>query len=492
MSGFVGADPVGLRGLAGTADHYALRVRAAGREVVGLLNSKYPLGTGDSIGWALSSVERHLTDEADGLRWRATAIEAAQEVNVGSSQGLQRFLRDRAEFAALAVFDVESWRGSYGSWRRAPDKAELIMMSPAEVSVALGSVSPAVAGAFARKHPQLTGGLDGAPPYLRYMANRLLIEREIEELNMRIAELQAPRDGLLKRLDPGHLLGWPPVAGPADLEVRYLRQQMKEYQLWLDEHRQILLFDPAGDGRVVEVFGDLAAAAHVGVVVPGITNDLGNFSGGGGGFRANAAQLHDASTDLGGDDVATIAWLGYDTPDSADATLRGAARSGAPALVQFLEGIDPDAGKQVTLIAHSYGSVVAGVAAAGGIEADNLVFVGSPGTTLDHADDAVLRPNGRVWAALAKNDPIEFGVAPQELLPFWLPFPITQAWSTLNLVNHSAAELWHGTNPTSDDFGAIQITTDGSSGHSGYFEAGSLTNLARIVQGRDAEVELVD
>jgi hypothetical protein len=43
-----------------------------------------------------------------------------------------------------------------------------------------------------------------------------------------------------------------------------------------------------------------------------------------------------------------------------------------------------------------------------------------------------------------------------------------------------------------DGFGALQITTDGSSGHSDYFEAGSLTNLARIVQSLYADVDLVD
>ncbi|CAM5594459.1 Pimeloyl-ACP methyl ester carboxylesterase OS=Streptomyces albaduncus OX=68172 GN=FHS32_006729 PE=4 SV=1 [Streptomyces griseoloalbus] len=38
--------------------------------------------------------------------------------------------------------------------------------------------------------------------------------------------------------------------------------------------RRILAFNPAGAGRVAEVFGDLRRAERVSVVVPGVDTDL--------------------------------------------------------------------------------------------------------------------------------------------------------------------------------------------------------------------------
>jgi pimeloyl-ACP methyl ester carboxylesterase len=290
---------------------------------------------------------------------------------------------------------------------------------------------------------------------------------------------------------PGQFFDWYSSPELKRVLIGHFEQQIKEYRRWLDEGRQILLFDPAGDGRVVEVFGDLAGADHIGVVVPGMSNDVGNFSGEGGGFRENAARLHEESLDLGSQSVATVAWLGYDSPDGIGAATKDAAAGGAPALRRFVEGIDPGADRQVTVIAHSYGSVVAGLAASGGLAADDLVFVGSPGTTLDHADEAILRPEGRVWVALADDDPIGLGISPSELPPPWVPPPLLPVMFAIDLAIAGAEELWHGTNPASEEFGATRLATDGSSGHSAYFEAGSLHNLALIIQGLHDDLETV-
>src|SRR5918998_3274382 len=64
--------------------------------------------------------------------------------------------------------------------------------------------------------------------------------------------------------------------------------------------RQILAFDPAGDGRVVEVVGDLRAADRIAVIVPGAAVTARNFLSGLGGVRRRspswqAHQLHEAT-----------------------------------------------------------------------------------------------------------------------------------------------------------------------------------------------------
>jgi len=83
-------------------------------------------------------------------------------------------------------------------------------------------------------------------------------------------------------------------------------------------------------------------------------------------------------------------------------------------------------------------------------------------------------------------------ISPRELPPLWVPPGLWPVWDEFNRWDRGAEELWHGTNPVSTGFGAIEFSTDGCSGHSEYYEAGSLENLARIVRGLYAEVELVD
>ena len=96
-----------------------------------------------------------------------------------------------------------------------------------------------------------------------------------------------------------------------------------------DPDRHFLLFDPEGDGRAAEVFGDLTSARHVAVVVPGMNNDLNNFTGG------DAERVQHQASQFDPDQVATIQWLGYDTPEGAtalSASARGAGRRGAAAV----------------------------------------------------------------------------------------------------------------------------------------------------------------
>jgi hypothetical protein len=69
-----------------------------------------------------------------------------------------------------------------------------------------------------------------------------------------------------------------------------------------------------------------------------------------------------------------------------------------------------------------------------------------------------------------------------------IPSPIGYLFDAFRAFR-DADDLWHGTNPVSDEFGAIRIGTEGSAGHSGYFEAGSLDNLALIVSGRYPSAE---
>jgi len=300
-----------------------------------------------------------------------------------------------------------AWLADTVDGHATPDPATA---SAAEVAAFFASLTPDAAADLARRHPGVVGNLDGVPLSLRYEANE------------RTAGL------------PG---------------------------------RQLLAYDPRGDGRIAEVVGDLATAERVAVIVPGVDTTLENFHTGLGGKQERsplwqARQVFEAAGD---DKLAVIAWLGYDAPenggvDTISAVRSDRAESGGDSLGRFLDGLAilrPQA--TVTVIGHSYGSTVAAYAAPGfPVQVTDLVALGSPGMDVDTAAD--LDTTARVWAGLAADDPIT-KVPDVRLLG-----------------------LGHGEDPADAEFGAFALDTTGNSGHDGYFVPGTaaLRGIAAIIE----------
>jgi alpha/beta hydrolase family protein len=235
---------------------------------------------------------------------------------------------------------------------------------------------------------------------------------------------------------------------------------------------RLLGYDPRGDGRVIEVFGDLDSARNVAVMVPGSGWTLRNVMTAGAGHGADpvagALAIRNQIRHLDpGSRTAVVMWLGYDTPEGID---RQAARSeraiaGAVALRRFIAGLPTSA--HVSLLCHSYGAVVCG-RAAGAPGIDELVALAAPG--LDVGSAAALHTSARLWAARVPDDPMRF-VPSVRVGPFG-----------------------HGADPTDPAFGARVLRTGTAHGHGGYYAPGTelLANLARIVLDRPSEVTLVD
>jgi alpha/beta hydrolase family protein len=229
--------------------------------------------------------------------------------------------------------------------------------------------------------------------------------------------------------------------------------------------RQVLFFDPNGQGVAAMVIGDLATANRVAILVPGSDTTLTTFfsrglESPGGGAEALAAEARHLDP---GQKLAIIAWLGYPTPAllSPAVMTSGDAGQGAQALRPLVTALAGH-GARVALLCHSYGSVVCGLAAPHLPVTDIAVF-GSPG--MDASSVASLRTRARVWAGREKDDSIRF-----------VPH--------IRLLG-----LGFGADPMSDGFGARVFAT-GSSGHSGYLDPGSssLRNLAEIALGHAAAV----
>ncbi|MEU7827139.1 alpha/beta hydrolase [Catellatospora sp. NPDC049111] len=241
------------------------------------------------------------------------------------------------------------------------------------------------------------------------------------------------------------------------------------YAGWAAAGRRFLLFDPSGDGFAAEVLGDLSSAERVAVLVPGVGTTLADFDRGLGGVarRAPAVQARQLYAELRRRSpparVAVVAWLGYDPPDGwgLDIVTESSAAAGAAALTRFVGRLVRERpAVAITLVGHSYGSTVLGLAASAlPTQVGDLVAIGSPG--MGHDDVADLGTGARVWAAEAPTD--------------WIR----------RVPGVRVLGLGHGRRPGNAEFGARLLPTDGVSGHDGYLETGSATlaALAEVVLG---------
>ncbi|MER6143128.1 alpha/beta hydrolase [Streptomyces sparsogenes] len=312
---------------------------------------------------------------------------------------------------------------------------------PRRLARYLDSLTAAQRERLARRYPLVIGNMNGAPAGLRYRANRIALAqaRNVERERMHDSELTP-----LGRQDAG--------------------RRMHRYEELLSKERQILAFDPSGSGRAAEVFGDLEHAGRVSVVVPGVDTNILTFQKSERGYTAvvgMARALYDAerAVDPNGKN-AVIAWADYTSPSGVgmDAATGKLAAQGALRLRALVNGL-PEL-TRVSLMCHSYGSVVCGVAARDlAPKVTDIAVAGSPGMRADHASD--LGTSARVWAMRDSGD--------------WIQ----------DIPHVELGGLGHGADPVSSGFGARILSADGAQGHAGYFEPGttSLANFARVGVG---------
>ena len=179
-----------------------------------------------------------------------------------------------------------------------------------------------------RRCPRVCGSTWSSPPTGR-------------RIELAIAEI----DGRLAGADPGMTVD---LAAEREMLIGMLR-------------RNFVMFDWSGDGHLAEWVGPLDAD-HVAVLVPGMSTDKLDVDL----TAANAARMlrFDTSGDL-----AVVTALVYDAPDLVDATLPFAATNGIDGLARLVEVL-PVSDRHLTLVGHSYGSLLLGTALAGGLAAD--------------------------------------------------------------------------------------------------------------------------
>lgn len=248
----------------------------------------------------------------------------------------------------------------------------------------------------------------------------------------------------------------------------------------------LLGFDTNDAGHAIVACGDPDTAKNVCVYVPGLNTSSNNTH-----FQYDIQHTQNmtlaADQDTGSNDTATILWLGYNAPqfDPTSGNLSPAVMSADDAqaavanltsYVNSLRVTNPHI-SNYTLLGHSYGSLVVGeTAKSSHLPVDNIVLVGSPGTSVNSANQLNIDPS-HVWTGTAPDDPV-------------------------------ARFQWFGPAPTVPGFGANQFTVDATAGsfpmgqHGEYFDdpfhnanndtgGSSLTNIGYIISGQTNKVQLV-
>lgn len=293
------------------------------------------------------------------------------------------------------------------------------------------------------------GNLDGLPATVRDEANRLVLDQKLDALQAGTpASFGLDQAAYDKR----------------KAALAEIKKKLEDTADAKDEQHQMFLLgiDPeayGGDGRAIVSTGNPDKATHTSVFVPGTNTELPGVPGQIDHIRR--LQLSAGKYTTTGETVAVISYLGYDTPESipkASNPMRGL--DAADDMRRFSDGLRVAHGEPKThlsYIAHSYGSFAVGVADSekGGLQADDIVTLGSPGMGVLNADQLTVNPD-HLWVGEATDDP-------------------TRLVGGFSL----------GPSPHIVGFGGHNINID-TSGHGGYWQDGSqsVINQGRIIAGQ--------
>jgi hypothetical protein len=336
----------------------------------------------------------------------------------------------------------------------------LLVSPPAasDVSQLWGGLSAAKKSQFVKSAPHVVGNLEGIPFDVRGKANAVDLNQTIAKTKSQLASTigRGVRLDLTRRLDTLEKVheAAAPVKGGAK--------------------RTLVTLDTSGTPRAAIVIGDIATAKYVSYLVPGMFFSVDEQ------IVDWAATAQDLYTEQVGwlrrllgtnsgkamPGVATVAWIGYQTPALMNIGGLALATQGADALDDAIAGLQATrVGNEpfVSVMAHSYGSTAALLALQRDtVTVDALALLGCPGSDAQSASQLSVRDQN-VFVAEASFDPVV----------------------------HSA---FFGSDPGAASYGASLIDVAGgtdpvdhqklgaSIGHNGYFTEGSesMRNLALI------------
>ncbi|MFE2865218.1 alpha/beta hydrolase [Embleya sp. NPDC059259] len=398
----------------------------------------------------------------------ATSIRAATEVDAQCAQALGRLHpTGTADWADTAA------DGACVTALAGLDLATIPKGDPVAAAKWWAGLNPSERAMYLAGYPAVLGAMDGLPTEVRDRANRVALAETKVALVAELAAARAKRD----------------AAGRTDdakwrFRVTALKERLAaieglEATLRSGGDLYLMGFSAKGDGRAIVAIGNPDTAAHTAVYVPGTGSELANI----GDHVHRMRRLVTAARGYAErEDVSAIAWLSYDAPDTLLHAMGSSdAENAAPVLRKFLRGVGISQGidskRHITLIGHSYGSVVIADAARNGesVYAQDMIVAGSPGMHVAQAKDLNMNPS-HVWVLAASDDPV----------------PTLGSGAHAPVVEGSGRPARR--TPDDEGFGANRMSTKGAQGHSEYWNLespDSLDNQAAVVVGRYDETSLL-
>ena len=354
---------------------------------------------------------------------------------------------------------------------------------PEEVNAWWNALTTEQQRAELRDNPEFIGNLNGIPVEARNDANLRVMRTDIENVAEAASRRGVPIQDVV---DDPFRYGCTP-----DDVTRYTNAVAVERALEVDHARTnaptfLQVYQPGrfnGQGRAAIAMGNPDTSANTTVVVPGTSHSVteGWLSADDAINLYNEAKNADPTRA-----TSVVAWMGYNAPDSLTdprVAQTALARQGGALLAADVNGLNVTHGpgaSHVTVVGHSYGSTTVADAAAGfGMNADDVILIGSPGTDMAHsAADFHLTSGGHVFVGAASTDPVtQLGGLPQIHLP------------------GSDVTLALGADPAVDGFGSTRFRAEvpgwTANDHSRYYQRGteSLFSMAEIVSGHGDALE---
>ncbi|MFI0009991.1 alpha/beta hydrolase [Streptomyces globisporus] len=365
-------------------------------------------------------------------------------------------------------------------------------------------LSPEEQAAHLALNAAAVGALDGLPAETRDEANRKVFAEKRSEFELALKAIPAapPKYTYVTtargpaRVYTDEYVEWNDKYSDRKMELEGYLKGMDQIQDRFDRtgvrglpEAYLLGYDPVGhsDGKIILANGNPDTADHTAVYVPGTKANIEKIAEGADlGDLGRSEMLWAESGKMAPDkSFSTITWLDYDAPDkvAGEATRGSYAEDAGPTLRSFMEGNsaahETSSGSpgHTTLIGHSYGTTVVGVAAQSDIGpvgdfgptpriADDVIAVGSPGMQADHAADLGIGAKN-VWAMGGPYDD--------------------------QIVRQGGRLVGLGDNltiPTDERFGGNIMKSD-SGDHGGFWdpESISLRNQAAVIAGKYERVQ---
>lgn len=427
------------------------------------------------------------TDQVEA--YRAQRVAAQQEILTALGSVLTRATEIDTTFAALLARAAEEQvdDGDATTLAQAAatgEQAAALRLpsppaggTPAENAAYWDAIDAATQQRILAEHPELVGNLDGVPVVARDQANRAVLTGELARVDADLAAAQARWGAALAETDAVGSEGQGETRDQLLAREEVERLQARSTGLHaLDARLQaaeprpafLMAFQPeVGNGRAAVAVGNPDTADNVVTYVPGTTARLDTIDG----EIARADMTANAARNAASDEsTAVIAWDGYEAPQSIlpDAADSGYADEAEPLLRDFQDGLRASHDgppSHNTILGHSYGTTVIGQTARDGrLDADALVFAGSPGSGVLHVSQ-LHRPDGTVYSTTADADPI--------------------LWTHSPLLGYNADRL--GADPSDPRFGAHVFRSNPEAGHSDYWREDnpSLKSFGRIATGQE-------